>query len=65
MLTTVEAIVENEQIKLLEPVKLTSGQRLLVTFLNDSESQFWLAASESALTAVWDNAEDDVYAELL
>lgn len=65
MLTTVEAIVENEQIKLLEPVKLTPGQRLLVTFLNDSENQFWLAASEGALAAVWDNAQDDIYAELL
>ena len=26
---------------------------------------FWLKASESSLKAIWDNPEDDVYAELL
>jgi len=26
---------------------------------------FWLKASEPSLDAIWDNCEDDVYAELL
>ncbi len=26
---------------------------------------FWLKASEPSLNAIWDNCEDDVYAELL
>lgn len=26
---------------------------------------FWLNASEVSLNAIWDNPEDDVYAELL
>ncbi len=65
MLTTVRAIVENNQIKLLEQVSLQAGQKLLVTFLTDPESEFWTLASESTLDAIWDNAEDDIYAELL
>jgi len=29
------------------------------------ERAFWLAASESALRRIWDNPDDDVYAQLL
>ncbi len=65
MLTTVQAIVEDNQIKLLEAVPLRSGQRLLITFLNDPESQFWAEASQSSLDVIWDNEEDDIYAQLL
>ncbi len=65
MLTTVQAIVENNQIKLLEEIPLEAGQKLLVTFLTDPESQFWITASQSSLSAIWDNEEDDVYAQLL
>ncbi len=28
-------------------------------------NDFWLKASEPSLNAIWDNCEDDVYAELL
>lgn len=38
---------------------------LLVTLLPDDEADFWAQASQPSLNAVWDNAEDDVYAELL
>jgi hypothetical protein len=31
----------------------------------DEVTNFWQGASTSSLDAVWDNAEDDVYAELL
>ena len=65
MLTTIQAVVENNQIRLLEPIRLRSGQKLLVTILTDSEEQFWTAASQTALAAIWDNEEDNVYAELL
>jgi predicted DNA-binding antitoxin AbrB/MazE fold protein len=65
MLTTVQAVVEKGQIRLLEPIPLQTGQRLLVTFLTEDEMRFWLQASQSSLTDIWDNEEDDVYAELL
>lgn len=29
------------------------------------ESTFWQASSQASLDAIWDNAEDDVYVELL
>ncbi len=31
----------------------------------DEDARFWQGASASALDAVWDNPEDDVYGELL
>ena len=65
MLTTVQAVVEKGQIRLLEPIPLQTGQRLLVTFLTEDETRFWLQASQTSLTDIWDNEEDDVYAELL
>ncbi|MFO7679339.1 MAG: hypothetical protein R6X34_04760 [Chloroflexota bacterium] len=65
MLTTVQAIVENNQIKLLEEIPLEAGQKLLVTFLTDPESQFWIRASQSSIDTIWDNEEDDIYAHLL
>ncbi len=31
----------------------------------ENGDEFWLAASESSLDEIWNNEEDDVYAELL
>lgn len=64
MLNTIRAVVREGKIELLEKVEIPEGTEVLVTPLLD-EPVFWLAASESALDSVWDNAEDDVYAELL
>ncbi len=33
--------------------------------LPKSESEFWLGASQTSLDSLWDNDEDDVYAQLL
>ena len=30
-----------------------------------TSDDFWLKASEPSLNAIWDNSEDDIYAELL
>lgn len=64
MLNTVRAVVREGKIELLEKVELPEGVEVLVTPLVD-ESDFWLNASVSSLDSVWDNSEDDVYAELL
>ena len=64
MLSTIKAVVNNGRIELLENVEMPDGTRVLVTVLpNDDDS--WLNASERSLRAVWNNSEDDVYAELL
>jgi len=65
MLSTIHAIVRDGKIELLEPVSLPNGAHVLVTVLEDDETTFWQQASKLALKQVWDNPEDDIYAELL
>lgn len=65
MLNTVRAIVREGKIQLLEPLDLPEGTELLVTPLIEEDAQFWAGTSRPALDAIWDNTEDDVYAQLL
>lgn len=60
----IRAVVREGRIELLDEVELPEGTEVLVTLLDD-DSGFWLQAAESSLDSVWDNDEDDVYAELL
>jgi len=64
MLNTLRGIIREGKVQLLEHVNLPDGTKVLVTPLSD-ESQFWLDASQISLEAIWDNAEDDVYGQLL
>ncbi len=66
MLKTIWATVQQGKIELLETSELPEGTKLLITLLSsDYESEFWIQASQSSLDAVWNNTEDDIYAELL
>lgn len=65
MLKTLWATIRQGKIELLESTELPEGTRVLVTLLPDDEAGFWLQASQASLDAVWDNTEDDVYAQLL
>jgi len=65
MLTTLWATVRQGKIELLEFGDIPEGTKVLVTLLPDHETGFWLNASQSSLEAVWDNTEDDIYAQLL
>ncbi|MEH2025815.1 hypothetical protein [Nostoc sp.] len=65
MLKTLWATVRQGKIELLESEELPEGTRVLVTLLPNDETEFWLQASQTSLDAVWDKAEDDVYAQLL
>lgn len=64
MLNTVRAIFKEGKIQLLEEIELPEGTEMLITPLLD-EADFWIKTSHPALDTVWDNAEDNVYAELL
>lgn len=64
MSNPVRAIVRQGKIELLEPVDLPEGAPALVTLVSDDEA-FWLRASQRSADEVWDNPQDDVYAELL
>ena len=65
MLNTVRAVVREGRIELLEPLDLPEGAAVLVTPLVEEESLFWTGVCHVALDAMWDNPEDDVYAQLL
>ncbi len=65
MTNTIEAIVKNGLIVPTMPVELREGSRALVRIIDDEESEFWMSASEETLADIWDNEEDDAYAELL
>ena len=65
MLKTLWATVRQGKIELLEPGELPEGTRVLVTILPEDEADFWLETSQVSLDSIWDNTEDDVYAQLL
>jgi hypothetical protein len=65
MLKTLWATVRQGKIELLDSAELPENGRVLVTILPDEEPELWLKASQTSLDAVWDNTEDDVYAQLL
>ena len=60
----IRAVVNEGRIEPLEKLDMPDGTEVLVTALSKGED-FWLKASESSLNAIWDNPEEDVYAELL
>jgi predicted DNA-binding antitoxin AbrB/MazE fold protein len=65
MSKTLRAIIHEGKIEPLEQVDLPEGSKVLVTLLADDEAEFWLQASEASLRRIWNNPEDDVYAQLL
>lgn len=63
MSNAIRAVVRGGRIELLEKVEIPEGTEVLITPLDEAE--FWLRASEDSADSVWDNSEDDVYADLL
>jgi hypothetical protein len=64
MLTTVRGVMKDGKLTLLENIEIPEGTEVFITPLVD-EASFFLKASESSLGAIWNNEEDDIYAELL
>ena len=65
MAKALRAIIHEGKIEPLEQVDLPEGSKVLVTLLADDEADFWLQTSRSSLDVIWDNPEDDIYAQLL
>ena len=64
--TKIEAIYENGKLVLPQPLPLPENSHVLVTIESkDAEREAWLKLSEQSLTKVCDNADDDVFNELL
>ncbi len=64
MQETIRAVVIEGRIQPLEKLDVPDGTEVLVTVLSNGDN-FWLKASEQSLNAIWDNPEDDIYAQLL
>ena len=65
MFKTLMATVRRGKIEILEGLELPEGTKVLVTVLPNDEAEFWQNASHESLNKVWDNLEDNIYAELL
>ncbi len=66
MLSSIWGVVRNGKVELTEDAPLVEGARLLVTVLPpDEDRDFWLHASQASLADIWDNPQDDAYAQLL
>ena len=64
MSNAMRTVFREGHIVLLDQVKIPEGTELRVTPVAE-DTDFWLQVSAVALKDVWDNSEDDVYAELL
>jgi hypothetical protein len=65
-MTTIRAVVRDGKIVPVDDVRLQEGAHVLVTLHPDAdESTFWQGVDQDALAAIWDNQDDDVYAQLL
>ncbi len=64
MLRKIWATVRQGKIELVESVNLPKGAKVKVTLLANDETEFWIQSSQMALDVVWDNSDDDVYAQL-
>ena len=66
MLQTVWAVIHDGKIEPPEGIVFPEGAKVIVTWSPEEEEPlFWLSASETSLAGLWDNDEDDIYAELL
>lgn len=64
MSNTVRAVIKDGKIAPIEPIDLPEGTKLLITTLSDDDD-FWREVGQESLKRIWDNPEDDIYAQLL
>ncbi len=65
MINTIEAVIKDGKILPLETFEVPEGTKALVTLLTEDEKTFWMSANQETLDDIWDNNEDNIYAELL
>ncbi|CAN5783482.1 hypothetical protein BH23GEM3_BH23GEM3_13470 [soil metagenome] len=65
MMTTVQGVVRDGKITIVENVEMPEGAHVLVTLLPDDDRMFWTQVTEQAFAKIWDNPEDDAHGELL
>jgi len=66
ILQTILAVIHEGKIEPLEHTAFPESAKVIVTLLpEEDEPLFWLSASETSLVNIWENTEDNIYAELL
>ncbi len=65
MFKTLMATVRQGKIEISGQLELPEGTKVLVTVLPSNETEFWKESSQVSLDKIWNNSEDDIYAELL
>ena len=59
------AVVRDGRIEVRDPVELPEGTKLEIAVLGEDDRQFWQGVNQVSLDAIWNNPEDDIYAQLL
>jgi hypothetical protein len=63
---SIPGIVQDNKVVLSEEIHIPDGTRVIVTVpSNVKPASFWEAASAGTLDRIWNNEEDDIYADLL
>jgi len=65
MSTAVRAVIRQGRVEPVEPLSFPEGSEVVVSLRQVDDERFWQDVAGVSLNAIWDNAEDDVYAELL
>jgi hypothetical protein len=61
---TIIATVKNGKIELPPQEQLPEGTQITV-IIDEPGANFWQNTSHNSLAKIWDNTEDDIYAQLL
>lgn len=65
MMNTFRAVVREGRIEPLKPADLPEGEAVMAPRSTEESPDFREGVGRSPLDAIWDNVEDDAYAQLL
>lgn len=65
MLKTIQAEYLHGQVLLTNKVNIPDNTPIFISYIDDSNDDYFLKASESSLDVIWNNNEDDIYEQLL
>ena len=65
MLRSIQAEYKGGQFLLTDDVIIPENASVFISFIDKSNDDFFLDASEISLDKIWNNDEDDIYEQLL
>ncbi len=66
-MSPVRAVIRSGHLESLDTLDFPEGTNLVILPVtnNEGDHKFWMGVADNSLARIWDNPEDDVYAELL